>query len=221
MAGLKSFQERLELLIENLAGGRENRLAELLGIKPENVNKWTNRGSLPSSEQLENIASKLKINIHWLLTGEGEMTAPKTRPVGKKGAADKGAKSKKTYWGDVEVSLAEAGERLREIRGSLSLKQASEMSGAGKTAVKNSEDGLQAPDIQHLYWAAGYGHTNATWIMTGENPASERQAGEENRRYGQPITPEEREVLEMFRNAPKEAQESVRAILKIYRDVKR
>lgn len=223
MSNLRGFQGRLNLLIQRLAGGKEKAFAKLLDIKPENINKWTNRGSLPSAEQLENIAGKLNININWLLSGEGDINTAKTaypaKPTAQ--AEDSRPKKKKIYWEESEVSLAETGARLKGIRGGLSIKQAADVSGVSAAAIKNCEAGKQQPDVQYLYWAAGYGHTNATWIMTGDNPREERVAAEERPRYGQPITPDERDLLDMYRSAPKEAREAVKALLKIYGETKK
>ena len=223
MGNIKGFRGRLDILIRDLAGGKENLLAKLLGIKPENINKWTNRGSLPSAEQLENISRKLNVDVNWLLTGEGERW--KNPGAGSKslnpysaGEWEPEPSDKKVYWEGQEVSFAETGKRLKGIRGSLTLRQAADISGVSQPAIKNCEAGKQMPDVQYLYWAAGYGYTNATWIMTGENPQEERLAAEGKPRYGQPITPEEREVIDLYRIAPKDAQMAVRAILSIYRE---
>lgn len=68
----KPLLDRLLSLINELTDGNKKRFAETLGIKPENVNRWINEGSLPSAEHLSNLKNKLNININWLLTGEGE-----------------------------------------------------------------------------------------------------------------------------------------------------
>jgi transcriptional regulator with XRE-family HTH domain len=222
MSNIKGFHARLGFLIRDLADGKEKDFAKLLEINPENINKWTNRGSLPSAEQLENIARRLNVNINWLLSGEGEAWKPSTeaKPPGPKVELSYQMKPererKKVFWEGEEISLSEPGKRLKDIRGSLTAKQASELSGVALSTIKDCESGKKLPDVQYLYWAAGYGYTNATWIMTGENPHDERLAGEDKPRYGQPITPEEREIIEMYRTAPKEAKEAVKAILKIY-----
>ncbi len=210
---MEGFRERLDSLIRELAGGKESRFAQMLEIKPENVNKWTNRGSFPSAEQLKNISKKLGININWLLTGEGARNfSPSTA---KKDENAKGRK-KGEFWGDIEVSLPSVGERLKNIRAKLGYQQVSAAAGVPVSTIKACEAGKQMPDAQYLYWAAGYGYTNATWIMTGENPDDEKLAAEEKARYGQPITPDERELLNLYRDAPKDAQEAAKAVLKVY-----
>ena len=66
------FVIRLETLINDIAEGKKIKFAEMLGVSPAYIDRWTNQGSLPSAEHLANIHDKLNININWLLTGEGE-----------------------------------------------------------------------------------------------------------------------------------------------------
>ena len=68
----KSFNDRLQGLINELTEGNKKKLAEMLDINPVMIQGWINRGSLPSTEHLINIQQKLGINLNWLLAGEGE-----------------------------------------------------------------------------------------------------------------------------------------------------
>lgn len=67
----KSFIDRLLLIINDLTNGNKLRFAEMLGISPAYIDRWTNQGSLPSAEHLANIKEKLGVNLNWLLTGKG------------------------------------------------------------------------------------------------------------------------------------------------------
>lgn len=68
----KALIDRLLLLIDELANGKKNKFAEILGVNPANINTWVNKGSAPNAEAFEKLHKNLNVNIHWLLTGEGE-----------------------------------------------------------------------------------------------------------------------------------------------------
>ena len=78
---IPGFKDRLELLIKELSGGNKAQFSGMLGITPVNIQGWLNRGSLPSSAQLLNIANKTNVNLNWLLTGEGEKHIAEKTPV--------------------------------------------------------------------------------------------------------------------------------------------
>lgn len=69
---------RIKLLIEKRAGGVKKEFAEALGIYPSLIEKWTNQGNMPSAEHLSNFATKLNVNINWLLTGKGPIYIDKS-----------------------------------------------------------------------------------------------------------------------------------------------
>jgi transcriptional regulator with XRE-family HTH domain len=221
VADMDGFHGRLNELIQIFGGGKENAFAEKMGVKPENVNKWTNRGSRPSFEQLENFATRLNVNLNWLVAGRGDMLG--ANPVYERKTLEptEVLRPKQKYLEHSDVSLMDVGARLKQIRGSLSLKEAADKSGISASVIKNCEAGKQKPDPKYLYWAAGYGHIYATWIETGENPAEHRIAAEEKSTYGRPITPEERDILELYRSASQEIQKSVKFILKNHEDAKK
>jgi hypothetical protein len=227
----QSFIDRLNILIEGTAGGKQKTFAENLGIRAAVVSKWVKRGSLPSSEQLENICRKLGVNLNWLVAGTGARFLPSAQADNQPGVEviDKNT----FFWGDVEVDLLEVGKRLKQIRGDLTAKMVSDESSAPLNSIKLAEKGLSIPDPRHLYWGASYGDTFADWIMTGEGPQTAEEAdrllksgemtpdeyalvAEKKKGYGQPITPEEREMLNMYRQAPEEGKKAAEAVLAVY-----
>ncbi len=214
---LKSgFGERLAHLILEYGGhghGSLKAFSVKLEVPFNTLHKWTKRGSMPSAEQLVNFREKLGININWLLTGQGSKYLPSApAPAGEQPEQLK----KGFYWGDVEVALPAVAERLKKIRGKLTVQQAAEASGVPAWHIKIFEAGKEPPTAQYLYWAGGYGNINTTWIMTGENPQDASLAAEGRPQYGQPISMEERELLAFYRDATKEGQAATMAVLKIY-----
>ncbi len=70
---VKFLIDRLSLVMKsnNL---NQNQLSKLMGVSPVQVSHWLNGRNNPNLESLQNLASVLdKLNLHWLLTGEGEM----------------------------------------------------------------------------------------------------------------------------------------------------
>lgn len=60
----------LEQLVNHYSDGNKSMFARLLGVKPQTINTWLNRGSFDG----ELIYSKCyKVNGDWLLSGEGDM----------------------------------------------------------------------------------------------------------------------------------------------------
>jgi transcriptional regulator with XRE-family HTH domain len=54
-------------------------IAKALGQPHATVLKWRN-GATPGGDALSRLPAVLKVNGHWLLTGEGPMAAPGARP---------------------------------------------------------------------------------------------------------------------------------------------
>ncbi len=52
---------------------RRSELGSILGIKPTTYSAWKNGGTQPNYEILFGKVEHLGVNLHWLLTGEGEM----------------------------------------------------------------------------------------------------------------------------------------------------
>lgn len=57
-------------------GLRQVDIVEASGATSPTVADWFNHGAVPDADKLARIAKALKINGHWLLTGQGPRTAP-------------------------------------------------------------------------------------------------------------------------------------------------
>jgi hypothetical protein len=62
----------LKYLIDNLAGGKHTLFAKKCGIPPGTFQAYVDTGTIPRGEQLAKIASAYRINLNWLLLGEGQ-----------------------------------------------------------------------------------------------------------------------------------------------------
>jgi len=60
-------------IIRNILNLTQKEFANALHIDDSNVRKWESGKVLPNAEKLLIMKEKFKININWLLTGEGEM----------------------------------------------------------------------------------------------------------------------------------------------------
>lgn len=66
------MDKRLKLVIEKKFRGKNTLFSDAIGISPQHLQAYLTGRSSPGSEILEKIG-KLGVNIHWLVTGEGEM----------------------------------------------------------------------------------------------------------------------------------------------------
>ncbi|HNX87721.1 MAG TPA: helix-turn-helix domain-containing protein [Paludibacteraceae bacterium] len=70
---MQTIAERLILLLTELKI-KAVKLAEIIGTPTSTVSGWTTGKSAPNFESLLAISNNFKkVNIHWLVTGEGEM----------------------------------------------------------------------------------------------------------------------------------------------------
>jgi transcriptional regulator with XRE-family HTH domain len=67
----KSFSDRISCLVEQF--GSQERLGELCGISGVMIGKYASGKSEPTREKLLAIAEGARVNILWLMTGEGPM----------------------------------------------------------------------------------------------------------------------------------------------------
>lgn len=51
----------------------QSKLADLIGKHPVDISKYERNEVMPSADTLAQLAKKCKVNLNWLLTGEGEM----------------------------------------------------------------------------------------------------------------------------------------------------
>lgn len=69
---MSTFFDRIKFLVEQLGFGKHTVFAKKCGIPPSTFQSYINGTSLPKFEHLEKIASVYRINLNWLLLGEGE-----------------------------------------------------------------------------------------------------------------------------------------------------
>ncbi|MBW2054013.1 MAG: helix-turn-helix domain-containing protein, partial [Deltaproteobacteria bacterium] len=61
--------ERIIIVRGNLD---RDQFAAKIGVSARTVQRWELEGELPKGKELAKIASEFKVNVHWLVTGEGE-----------------------------------------------------------------------------------------------------------------------------------------------------
>lgn len=70
-----TIHERIKMLVEAFAGGKNTVFAQSLGISEANIRSYM-RGVVPKADVLGKIVTNYDINAMWLLTGWGNMTIP-------------------------------------------------------------------------------------------------------------------------------------------------
>ena len=76
-SGKTTLGQRIQLAID-AAGSNQSALARALKLSSSGiVNGWVKQGTPPGGEHLEQLPHILKVNGHWLLTGEGVMRLDK------------------------------------------------------------------------------------------------------------------------------------------------
>lgn len=73
------FIIRLETLL-NVSGNRA--LSEKTGINEKSISSWRTGGAFPKKDFFTNNIRSSGVNLHWLLTGEGEMLLKDSREGG-------------------------------------------------------------------------------------------------------------------------------------------
>jgi len=71
--------ERIKLLRKHL-GLTQKEFAKRIGVIDRLVSKWEKGANDPTTKSLLLIAKEFNVNLHWLLTGEGEMFIRKETP---------------------------------------------------------------------------------------------------------------------------------------------
>lgn len=69
---MNTFNKRLKHLVDKLAGGKHTVFAKKCGIPPGTFQAYIDSETIPKGEQLLKIGSVYRINLNWLLMGEGE-----------------------------------------------------------------------------------------------------------------------------------------------------
>lgn len=75
---MQTFSDRLNYLLES-TGKKKTELAKLLSVSDAAIWKLCNGKSNPSKQTITMISERFGVNENWLLTGEGEMQAPKSK----------------------------------------------------------------------------------------------------------------------------------------------
>ncbi|MDY6904125.1 MAG: helix-turn-helix domain-containing protein [Thermodesulfobacteriota bacterium] len=118
---LIKFSDILNRIKEASGQKKDIDIANALNLKQSTFANAKKRDSIPY-EALITFCNKNQINIHWLLTGEGEPFFEKTSPVYNEGdkekppAREKGETEYEQYWD--EMGFGEAVEMLQQIYGS-------------------------------------------------------------------------------------------------------
>lgn len=114
------------------------------------------------------------------------------------------------------VNLAEVGKRLKKLRGDISQEAAAAEAGVSQDMVSRCERGMAYPPPSYLFWAAARGLVTADWILTGRNPDQYSQAvADVRKKYGPPMVPADRALVEAYHKAPGETQQVIRLLLKL------
>ena len=66
------IQQRIKFLVDRLASGKYTVLAKKCGIPVSTFKVYIDGPSNPSSEHLKKLASVFRVNLNWLIIGEGE-----------------------------------------------------------------------------------------------------------------------------------------------------
>lgn len=69
---MEKISERLNYLIKSL-GYSYSKFSKIVGLPYPTLQKYLRNERIPSIKNLQKIATRLGINLHWLLTGEDEM----------------------------------------------------------------------------------------------------------------------------------------------------
>jgi len=69
---MSDIGDRIKLLVDNKAGGKNTAFAAIVGVSEANIRGYI-KGIMPKADVLEKIVRSCEINAEWLLTGEGTM----------------------------------------------------------------------------------------------------------------------------------------------------
>ena len=125
--------DRLKLWRKSVMDMTQEQFAETTGVHLSAIRKYENRHSVPSSESLLSIAST-GVDLHWLLTGKGDMRAPT-------GSDDDEAKTE---------SDAEMVSRLRAIEGLLNGLQDEKRSAVLEEIFSRVHEAKRVADLEAL-----------------------------------------------------------------------
>ena len=71
---MEDIRERFSKVIEFYCSGNQSKFARTIGVSQGNISNIFSRGTTPSSELISKTSIVFpKLNLRWLLTGEGEI----------------------------------------------------------------------------------------------------------------------------------------------------
>ena len=72
MANIGTIHERIKVLVDTLAGGKNTVFAQKLGVSEANIRGYI-KNVVPKADVLEKIVTSYDVNAEWLLSGNGEL----------------------------------------------------------------------------------------------------------------------------------------------------
>lgn len=69
----QTFADRLKMAMEKAGIATYKELAEIVGVDPNTVTNWVNKGEIARSSARIVVADALRVNINWLHSGQGKM----------------------------------------------------------------------------------------------------------------------------------------------------
>lgn len=102
------------------------------------------------------------------------------------------------------------------MRGCVSQEVAASEAGVSQDMVSRCERGVAYPPPNYLFWIAARGFVTVDWILTGRNPDQYSKAvADVQKKYGPPMSPADKALVEAYRKAPLDTQQVVRLLLKL------
>ena len=72
MTNIGTIHERIKVLVDTLAGGKNTVFAQKLGVSEANIRGYI-KNVVPKADVLEKIVTSYDVNAEWLLSGNGEL----------------------------------------------------------------------------------------------------------------------------------------------------
>lgn len=111
MAQNSTIHERIKVLVEEKAGGKNTNFALKLGVNEANIRGYI-KNVLPKADVLEKIVTSYEVNALWLLTGEGQHT-PTEQP---KVEVRSDMSSFIEYLREKDAKILEQAEQIAQLR---------------------------------------------------------------------------------------------------------
>jgi SOS-response transcriptional repressor LexA len=169
-----SVNERLKLLRTSLRMKNQTEFAEKLGITQTSLSKYEN-GTVDIPDEVKVKISKFGINLHWLITGHGEMfledqpekslTIPKIENRSSPGALiDQRLEKLETEIAEIKVYLKKSGAKAPDS--SLYVLEPAPEYGDGRVKTPFVDDIAAGPPIQQSEDLSGYINVPKRFIKT-------------------------------------------------------